>query len=527
MSAVSPAVLTDRVWAPPTDRSRAITRDAVLVLGFALLTAGLAQVELRLSFTPVPITGQTLGVLLAGGALGSKRGGLSQLLYWGMGLIGLPFYSGGDAGWASGTGSTLGYFVGFIVAAFVVGRLAERQQDRPLTTSLSAMALASVIIYVFGATWLAHDLGIPIATGEANAIGYGVTPFLIGDLIKLAWPAHCCPRPGPSPTARTDTTSVRGPGSEVEVERFGADGTDRLEVAEVGIDDVDDVDVVDDLDARIVGLAQQVRGQIVLADHDQVVDVLTSIDHVGRLQALGMQPAHVERQQLLELVGRQACLCLGRQVLGHELQHLVDQVHHGRAASVPMRLLRPTTIAASRLPRIAAADEDPRDRFHVGNLLPLTCGPLAIREFDRAVDARCVGQFDVSRQQGVVSVISARATYVASYALRLCRSAHILVEGRIGREPGQGQEQESVQGRRALPLSEAWTTRRRRTLVTSLSMRCGTASSSSPRRSGSRSFATSSTIAPASTTLNRRVRRAKRRGSWLDQHGREPWPGSV
>ena len=186
MSSVSAAVLTDRAWAPPTDRTKAVARDAVLVLGFALLTAGLAQIELHLSFTPVPITGQTLGVLLAGGALGSMRGGISQLLYWGMGLIGLPFYAGGEGGWSNGTGATMGYFVGFIVAAFIVGRLAERQQDRSLSTSLAAMALGSVVIYIFGAVWLAYDLHIPVATGETNALGLGVTPFLIGDLLKLA-----------------------------------------------------------------------------------------------------------------------------------------------------------------------------------------------------------------------------------------------------------------------------------------------------------------------------------------------------
>ncbi|MBI5090792.1 MAG: biotin transporter BioY, partial [Actinobacteria bacterium] len=66
MSATPSLVLSDRVWTRPTDRTKALTRDAVLVVGFALLTAGLAQLELRLSFTPVPITGQTLGVLLAG-----------------------------------------------------------------------------------------------------------------------------------------------------------------------------------------------------------------------------------------------------------------------------------------------------------------------------------------------------------------------------------------------------------------------------------------------------------------------------
>jgi biotin transport system substrate-specific component len=186
MSAVTATVLTDRVWAPPTERSKALTRDAVLVLGFALLTAALAQVELRLSFTPVPITGQTLGVLLAGGALGARRGGLSQLLYWGLGLTGLPFYSGSEGGWVNGTGTTLGYFAGFVLAAGLIGHLAERRQDRTLTTSIAAMALGSVVVYICGAAWLAHDLGIPVANGETNALSIGVTPFLVGDLLKMA-----------------------------------------------------------------------------------------------------------------------------------------------------------------------------------------------------------------------------------------------------------------------------------------------------------------------------------------------------
>lgn len=176
-------VLADRLWAAAG--TRRVTRDAVLVVGFALLTAALAQFELHLGFTPVPITGQTLGVLLAGGALGARRGATSQLLYWGLGLTGLPFYSGGAGGWESGTGATLGYFAGFAVAAAVIGHLAERRQDRTLSTSVAAMALGSVVIYVCGATWLAHDLGVPVATGESNAISLGVTPFLVGDLIKL------------------------------------------------------------------------------------------------------------------------------------------------------------------------------------------------------------------------------------------------------------------------------------------------------------------------------------------------------
>jgi len=183
VSPSSPVVLADLV---PGLRARAAAPSAVLVVAFALLTAALAQIEISLGFTPVPITGQTLAVLLAGTSLGMSRGAASQLLYWVMGLVGLPFYSGGESGWQSGTGATLGYLMGFIVAAAVVGHLAERRHDRQVLSSLSAMALGTVVIYTMGALWLAHDLGVPIANGEQNAITMGVTPFLVGDLIKMA-----------------------------------------------------------------------------------------------------------------------------------------------------------------------------------------------------------------------------------------------------------------------------------------------------------------------------------------------------
>ena len=100
-------------------------------------------------------------------------------------MVGLPFYSNATSGWSVATGPTMGYLVGFIVAAAVVGRLAEHHQDRKVLTSIAAMTLGSVIIYAFGATWLAIDLGIPLATGETNAIALGVAPFLVGDVIKM------------------------------------------------------------------------------------------------------------------------------------------------------------------------------------------------------------------------------------------------------------------------------------------------------------------------------------------------------
>jgi len=161
-------------------------RDAVAVIGFALLTALAAQVRFHLGFTPVPITGQTFAVLLAGGTLGMSRGAASQALYWAMGLIGLPFFAGGDGGWESGTGATMGYLAGFIVASALVGYMAERRADRNVITSLAAMTMGSVVIYAMGALWLAFDLGIPVADGDDSALALGVTPFLAGDVLKVA-----------------------------------------------------------------------------------------------------------------------------------------------------------------------------------------------------------------------------------------------------------------------------------------------------------------------------------------------------
>lgn len=179
------ATLIDAVWPRPSERSKAITRASAAVVGFALLTALLAQIEVTLSFTPVPITGQTLGVLLAGGALGLRAGAASQMLYWLLGMIGLPFYAGGDSGWQAATGATMGYFVGFVLASALIGYLAQRGETRNLVASVSAMAFGSFVIYALGATWLAFRLDIPLASGAPNAIALGVTPFLIGDAVKL------------------------------------------------------------------------------------------------------------------------------------------------------------------------------------------------------------------------------------------------------------------------------------------------------------------------------------------------------
>jgi biotin transport system substrate-specific component len=154
-----------------------------LVVSFALLTALAAQVTIPLPFTPVPISGQTFAVLLAGAALGSRLGAASQALYWGLGAVGLPYYAEASGGWEHATGATAGYLVGFVAAAYVVGALAERRQDRNVITAIPAFLTGNVIIYLFGVTWLWFS--VDAFTTADQAIAAGLTPFIIGDLVKI------------------------------------------------------------------------------------------------------------------------------------------------------------------------------------------------------------------------------------------------------------------------------------------------------------------------------------------------------
>jgi biotin transport system substrate-specific component len=161
----------------------------ILIIGFANFTAIAALIEVRLPFTPVPITAQTLAVLLAGICLGARGGALAQLAYIGEGLIGLPVFAGGKAGIAYFLGPTGGYLVGFVVAAFVVGWLAERGWARNRLPLLATLFVGNVAIYLCGVTWLAQFL----PGGLASAFAAGVLPFLIGDTIKMLLAAVVVP----------------------------------------------------------------------------------------------------------------------------------------------------------------------------------------------------------------------------------------------------------------------------------------------------------------------------------------------
>lgn len=173
-------VLAERAW-PGTG----IARDLALIIGGALLTALCSQIEVPLQ--PVPITGQTFGVLLVGALLGSRRGAASMLTFVGMGAFGLPVFAGGAAGLSRLAGPTAGYLVGFVIAAGVVGFLSRHGWDRRVATTALAMGLGTVVIYIFGVTWLSRF----VAWGQVLATG--VAPFLIGDAVKLVLAAVALP----------------------------------------------------------------------------------------------------------------------------------------------------------------------------------------------------------------------------------------------------------------------------------------------------------------------------------------------
>ncbi len=164
--------------------------DAALVIAGSLVIALSAAVSIRLPGNPVPITGQTFGVLLVAGALGLRRGVASTALYLAIGIVGLPAFAEGKAGLAiiasvNGgrlvLGATGGYLVGFVLASALVGRLAERGWDRRLPGALAAMALGNLAIYAAGLPWLAAATGYSV--GET--IAKGLVPFVLGDMLKL------------------------------------------------------------------------------------------------------------------------------------------------------------------------------------------------------------------------------------------------------------------------------------------------------------------------------------------------------
>ena len=146
-----------------------------------------AQAEIRLPFTPVPVTLQPLAVFLVGAALGSRRGALAMLAYLAEGAAGLPFFAGGAAGPQHLVGPTGGYLAGFVAAAFVIGWFAERGWDRTPVRAFGAMLMGSVVLFACGLAQLSFFTGVP------RAIELGLLPFVVGDLLKMALAAALLP----------------------------------------------------------------------------------------------------------------------------------------------------------------------------------------------------------------------------------------------------------------------------------------------------------------------------------------------
>lgn len=154
---------------------------------FSLLTGLCAQLEIRLPWTPVPITGQTFATLYAGALLGAHWGALSVAMYLAEGCLGLPFFAGGAAGAAHLIGPSGGYLLGFAPAAWLVGRLAERGWDRSPDTAAAMMALGSCAILACGLAGLARF------APAGDLLALGLYPFVPGDLFKIALSAAALP----------------------------------------------------------------------------------------------------------------------------------------------------------------------------------------------------------------------------------------------------------------------------------------------------------------------------------------------
>ncbi len=163
-----------------------LTRDIALVAGSAAFVGVAAQVSVPLPFTPVPVTGQTFAVLLSVTALGPLRGVAGMLVYLLAGMAGMPWFADAGAGWHS---ASFGYVIGFLLAAAVVGTLAQRGGDRSPLRTAATMTLGTLLIYVAGVPWLMGFLGV----GLTKALALGVVPFLLGDVLKVAIAAGLLP----------------------------------------------------------------------------------------------------------------------------------------------------------------------------------------------------------------------------------------------------------------------------------------------------------------------------------------------
>ncbi|MBZ2195443.1 biotin transporter BioY [Occultella gossypii] len=191
MTVLSPAVRR----APLVDHiviSRSLATDVVLVLAGVTLVALLARVEVPL--WPVPISGQTLGVMLVGASLGARRATAALTSYLLLGLAGLPVFAGGTGGLLSVTKPSFGFIIGFIFAAAFIGWLAERRWDERPLLSIAGFFGASIIPFLVGVPYMGAVLAsLGLAHDPRTLIELGVTPFIVGGVIKWVIAAATMP----------------------------------------------------------------------------------------------------------------------------------------------------------------------------------------------------------------------------------------------------------------------------------------------------------------------------------------------
>jgi biotin transport system substrate-specific component len=176
----STAVLGDTWVVRASSKTESLVRNIGLIVGLTAFTALCAQVSIPLPFTPVPLTLQTFAVLGGAAALGAERAVIAQVLYVGLAWLGLPILAQHKGGSEVVFGATGGYLVGFVIASYLVGRMAQRGASRNVLDTVAAFVVGSLAIYVVGVGWLAHAIGMTMR----DAIAAGMIPFLVGDFIK-------------------------------------------------------------------------------------------------------------------------------------------------------------------------------------------------------------------------------------------------------------------------------------------------------------------------------------------------------